>query len=92
MTTGIKNRIHTIVDRIFPDFLNENKSGIAPFSKCSLLLMENRFSAPQIHRRRRATLVKLLSRQGVHEPDQCVKKLQELAAQALRPLEQHIPT
>ena len=37
MTTGIKNRIHTIVDRIFPYFLNESKSGIAPFSKYSLL-------------------------------------------------------
>ena len=92
MATGMKNRIHTTVDRIFPGFLDENKSGIAPFSKCSLLLMEDRFSAPQIHRRRRTTLVKLLSRHGVRKPDQCVKKLQELAAQALKPPEQHIAT
>ncbi|MCK5266562.1 MAG: transposase, partial [Spirochaetes bacterium] len=32
MTTGVKNRIHTIVDRIFPGFLNEKNSGILPFS------------------------------------------------------------
>jgi transposase len=92
MTTGVKNRIHTIVDRIFPGFLDENKSGIAPFSKCSLLLMEDRFSAPQIHRRRGPTLTKLLSRQGVQKPDHCVEKLQKLATQSLRPPEQHIAT
>ena len=49
MTTGVKNRIHTIVDRIFPGFLDERKSGISPFSKCSLSLMEDRFSPHQIH-------------------------------------------
>jgi len=92
MATGMKNRIHTIVDRIFPGFLDENKSGIAPFSKCSLLLMEDRFSAPQIHRRQGHTLTKLLSRQGVQEPDRCVEKLQKLSAHALRPPEQHIAT
>ncbi|MCK5165403.1 MAG: transposase [Desulfobacula sp.] len=92
MATGMKNRIHTTVDRIFPGFLNENKSGIAPFSKCSLLLMEDRFSAPQIHRRQGPTLTKLLSRQGVQRPDRCVEKLQKLAAQALKPPEQHIAT
>ena len=92
MATGIKNRIHTTVDRIFPDFLDENKSGIAPFSKCSLLLMEDRFSAPQVHRRQGPTLMKLLSRQGVQRPDRCVEKLQKLAAQTLKPPEQHIAT
>lgn len=92
MTTGVKNRIHTIVDRIFPGFLDESKSGIAPFSKCSLLLMEDRFSAPQIHRRQSPALIKLLSRQGVQKPDACIEKLQKLSAQALRPLEQHIAT
>ncbi len=92
MTTGVKNRIHTIVDRIFPGFLDESKSGIAPFSKCSLLLMKDRFSAPQIHRRQSPALIKLLSRQGVQKPDSCVEKLQKLSAQALRPLEQHIAT
>ncbi len=69
MTTGVKHRIRTVVDLIFPGFLDERKSGIAPFSKCSLLLMEDRFSPHQICRRRRSTLTKLLSRQGVQHPD-----------------------
>ena len=90
MTTGVKNRIHTLVDRIFPEFLNENKSGIAPFSKCSLLLMKDKFSVPQIQRRRFSTLTKLLSRQGVQKPDHCVKKLQQYAAQVIKPPEKHM--
>jgi len=49
MTTGVKNRIHTIVDRIFPGFLDERKNGISPFLKCSLFLMEDRFSPHQLH-------------------------------------------
>ncbi len=92
MTTGVKNRIHTIVDRIFPGFLNERKSGIFPFSKCSLLLMEDRFSVHQIQRRRRSTLTKSLSRQAVQHPDRCAEKLQQYAAQVLRPPEKQVGT
>jgi hypothetical protein len=53
MKTEVRNRIHTIVDRLFPGFLNEKKSGILPFSNSSLYLMQERFSAPQIRRRQR---------------------------------------
>jgi len=90
MTTGVKNRIHTIVDRIFPGFLNEKNSGILPFSKCSLILMEDRFSVHQIHRRRRFTLIKLFTRHSVHHPDRCAEKLQQYAAKVLRPPESHL--
>ncbi len=90
MTTGAKNRIHTIVDRIFPGFLDEKKSGVAPFSKCSLLLMKDRFSPHQIHRRRRSTLTKLFSRQGVQNPDRQAEKLQKYTVQALRPPEKSV--
>lgn len=90
MTTGVKNRIHTLVDRIFPGFLNENKSGIAPFSKCSLLLMKDKFSVPQIQRRRTSTLSKFLSRQGVQESDRCVKKLRLYAAKVIKPPEKYL--
>ncbi|MDA3918915.1 MAG: transposase [Deltaproteobacteria bacterium] len=90
MTTGVKNRIHTLVDRIFPEFLNENQSGIAPFSKCSLLLMKDKFSVPQIQRRRASTLIKLLSRQGVQKPDHCVKKLRQYAAKVINPPEKYM--
>ena len=90
MTTGVKNRIHTIVDRIFPGFLNEKNSGILPFSKCSLILMEDRFSVHQIHRRRRSTLIKLFTRHAVHYPDRCAERLQQYAAKVLRPPESHL--
>jgi len=92
MTTGVKNRIHTLVDRIFPGFLNEKKSGILPFSKCSLLLMGDRFSAHQIRRRRCSALTKLLARYAVHQPDRCAEKLQQYAAQVLRPPKESIAT
>jgi transposase len=92
MTTGVKNRIHTIVDRVFPGFLNEKKSGLWPFSKCSLLLMKDRFSAHQIRRRRRSTLVKLFTSQAIHQPDRCAEKLQQYATQVLTPPENHIAT
>ncbi|RZB32559.1 MAG: hypothetical protein SRB2_04251 [Desulfobacteraceae bacterium Eth-SRB2] len=33
MSTEEKNRIHTVVDRLFPGFLDEKKTGILPFQK-----------------------------------------------------------
>jgi len=36
MKTEISNRIHTVVDRLFPGFLNEKNSGVCPFTKSSL--------------------------------------------------------
>jgi transposase len=92
MTTGVKNRIHTFVDRTFPGFLNEKNSGILPFSKGSLMLMADRFSAHQILRRRRSTLIKLLTREAVNHPNRCAEKLQQYAAQVLRPPESHLAT
>jgi transposase len=53
MSTEIRNQIHTVVDRLFPGFLDERKTGIVAFTNSSLYLMENRFSARQIHRRKR---------------------------------------
>lgn len=47
MATGVRHRIHNIADRIFPGFLNEKKSGVPPFSKCSLTLMKDKFSTHQ---------------------------------------------
>ncbi len=54
--------------------------------------MEDRFSAHQIPRRRRATLTKLLSRQGVQHPDRQAEKLQKYAVQVLRPPEESVAT
>ncbi|MFH1627564.1 MAG: transposase, partial [Pseudomonadota bacterium] len=68
MTTQVQNQIHTVVDRLFPGFLDEKKSGITPFTKSSLYLMENRFSATQIRRRKREKLIETLKRHGTHQP------------------------
>jgi len=92
MTTEVRNRIHTVVDRLFPGFLSERNSGITPFSKSSLWLMENRFSAPQIRRRKRQTLVESLRRNGTPKPDQAAAKLQEYAAQVLNTPDEYVDT
>ncbi len=92
MTTEVRNRIHTIVDRLLPGFLNESKSGIAPFSKSSLWLMGNRFSVLQIKRRKRKTLIEVLRRNGTPKPDQAASRLQEHAAQVLNPPGEYIET
>jgi transposase len=92
MTTEVRNRIHTVVDRLFPGFLDERNSGITPFSKSSLWLMENRFSAPQIRRRRRKTLIEALRRLGTPKPDCIAAKLQEYAQQVLNTPEEYVGT
>ena len=44
MRTAVSNRIHSYVDPLFPGFLSAGKSGLEPFSRASLALMEDRFS------------------------------------------------
>ena len=56
MSTEVRNQIHTVVDRLFPGFLDEKNTGIVPFTNSSLYLMENRISARQIARRKRDKL------------------------------------
>ena len=90
--TEVKNRIHTVVDRLFPGFLDEKKSGITPFSKGSLYLMENRFSTSQIKRRRLKTLIETLRRLSTPKPEFSVGKLQQYATQALNPPEEYVIT
>jgi len=92
MTTEVRNRIHAIVDRLFPGFLDERKSGITPFSKSSLYLMENRFSASQIRRRRRSTLIEALRGLGTPKPDCAVAKLEEYAQQVLKTPDEYVST
>ena len=90
--TEVKNRIHTVVDRLFPGFLDEKKSGITPFSKGSLYLMENRFSTSQIKRRRLKTLLETLRRLGTPKPEFSAGKLQQYATQVLNPPGEYVMT
>jgi len=92
MKTEVRNRIHTIVDRLFPGFLNEKKSGIIPFSSSSLYLMQARFSAPQIRRRQRPALIRNLEKRGTKKVEQVAAKLQQYAAQVLATPEEYSAT
>ncbi|MBW2265252.1 MAG: transposase [Deltaproteobacteria bacterium] len=92
MRTEVSNRIHTVVDRLFPGFLNERNTGICPFRRSSLWLMQNRFSARQIRRRNRAKLIEALRRYGTSEPGKAASKLQQYAAQVLSTPPEYIGT
>ena len=92
MRTETSNRMHTLVDQLFPGFLDERKSGIVGFSAGSLWLMEDRFSARQIRRRRSDGLMHGLQRCGTPHPDKAVAKLKTLAEQALGPASEYIDT
>jgi hypothetical protein len=86
MLTEVKNRVHGIVDELFPGFLNEKNSGIVPFTQSSLYLMEERFSPKQIRRRRRQKLIEILKRFGTSNAEHTAAKLQQYAAKVL-----HVP-
>jgi len=92
MKTEVRNRIHTIVDRLFPGFLNEKKSGIIPFSNNSLYLMQARFSAPQIRRRQRPALIRTLEKRGTKKAEKVAAKLQEYASQVLTTPDEYTAT
>jgi len=92
MSTQVKNRIHTVVDCLFPGFLDDSKSGIQPFSKGSLWLMEDRFGSAHIGRRKRESLIRDLKRHGVGKADGAAAKLQELAAKVLKPSKEYVHT
>jgi len=83
MLTEVKNRVHGIVDELFPGFLNENNSGIVPFTQSSLYLMQDRFSPKQIRRRKRQKLVEILKRLGTSKAEHTAAKLQQYAAKVL---------
>jgi transposase len=92
MLTEVKNRVHGIVDRLFPGFLNENKSGIVAFTQSSLYLMEDRFSPKQIRRRRRQKLIEILKQYGTSKAEETAFKLQQYAAQVLHTPVEYVDT
>jgi transposase len=84
MKTSMRNRIHSLVDQIFPGFLDERLSGIAPFSDSSLWLMKDRFSPGHLQRRSLKVLVRELGKLGAKEPMEKARMLKEHAANAMR--------
>jgi len=86
LRTGVSNRIHSYVDRLFPCFLSLSKSGLEPLSKASLELMEQDwFSPAQVGRRSRQTLAAWLERRGVEQPQEKANQLKQLAGEVLGP-------
>jgi transposase len=92
LKTQVRNQTHMVVDRLFPGFLDEKKSGIPPFSNSSLWLMEKRFSAPQIRRRKKVALIETLGRLGTQKPEALATKLQNYATKVLITPPQYIET
>ena len=92
LTTEERNRMHCVVDRLFPGFLEERKSGLTPFHEPSLRVMEGRFSAAQIKRRKQATLADMLARAGAQKPQQKAKQLQAYADYVLQPPKEYVVT
>ena len=92
MLTEVKNRVHGIVDELFPGFLNEKNSGIIPFTQSSLYLMEDRFSPRQIRRRKRQKLVEILKRFGTSKAEYTAAKLQQYAAKVLHAPVEYVDT
>ncbi|MHC4106233.1 MAG: IS110 family transposase [Planctomycetota bacterium] len=92
MLTEVKNRVHGIVDELFPGFLNEKNSGIIPFTQSSLYLMEDRFSPKQIRRRSRQKLIEILKRFGTSKAEHTAVKLQQYAAKVLHAPNEYVDT
>lgn len=92
LSTEERNRMHCLVDQLFPGFLEERNSGLMPFHEPSLRVMEGRFSAAQIKRRKRATLSDILARAGAQRPRQKAKQLQAYAATVLQPPQEYVTT
>ena len=90
--TAASNRIHALADQLFPGFHNASKSALTPFTNASLELMKERFSAPEIARRKPSSLANLLRRHRVHQPDETASQIILLAREALPPAAHRIAT
>jgi len=83
LRTATSNRIHQIVDQLFPGFLDEKLSGIPPFSEASLYVMQDRFSPDQVVRRQDKALLKQLKATGLQEAQKAIRHLKAHARQVL---------
>ena len=79
LRTITSNRIHTYVDRLLPGFLDQAKSGLAPFCKASLDLMAEGLSHQKINHRSQSALSQWLGHRQVEEPGEVARKLKKLA-------------
>ncbi len=83
LRTATGNRIHQIVDQLFPGFLDEKLSSIPPFSEASLYLMVDRFSPAHLARRQDKPLLRQLKACGLQQAEAALGKLKAYARQVL---------
>jgi transposase len=83
LKTVTSNRIHQIVDQLFPGFLDERSSGIPPFSEASLYVMQDRFSPVQVASRQDKALLRQLKACGLQHAETAMGKLKAYARQVL---------
>jgi transposase len=91
MRTATSNRIHGYVDRLFPGFLAEDKSGLVPFAQASLDLMTEGLSPQQVGRRSPSALAQWLERRRVPHPQAVAQQLKQLAKATLGPAPAQLP-
>lgn len=84
--TATSNRIHSLVDQLFPGFLDETLSGIAAFSGSSLWLMEDRFSPQQIAARSNKVLIRTLRQYRLPKAEEKAAQLKTFTQQILQPV------
>lgn len=90
--TRVRNRIHGLVDQLFPQFLDESCSGIAPFSETSLWLMSDRFSPKQVTARNLRATVAQARKMGLRQPEEAIRQLKRHAASVLTPVPEWVHT
>lgn len=90
--TATANRIHALVDQLFPGFLDDSKTGLTAFCDASIELMKDRFSAPEFAKRKPTALTKTLRRLLVHHPDEAAAKIINLARSVLPPAPHRVAT
>jgi transposase len=83
LQTAVKNRVHQLVDQLFPGFLDEKNCGIPPFSETSLYLMEDRFSAKDVARRQDKALLRQFKAKGLQHAATALTKLKAYSKQVL---------
>ena len=81
--TRCKNQITKLMDQIFPGFLSSSKSGLTPFSNCSLDFMLKGVCADTIKRTKMSTLVARIKRKKINKAEGVAEKLKELAKDTL---------
>lgn len=83
LRTATSNRMHQIVDQLFPGFLDEKLSGIPPFSEASLYLMQDRFSPVLLLKRQDRALLRQLKATGLQHAEKALGQLKAYARQVL---------